>query len=177
MTVSLPPSVIAELGLRCETGGEIARGHTEIQPTVCVPDTGTVRTSVLATWSDVLTGAAAEPFAFSVASFIASPDPSHVFEDGFPDLSGMWGTLPVPLMERLGASVPAPGTALVPHRHDALNAAGAIQGGMVALAAEEARAVATGDDRMSLVHLTDAGSGKLGAVATVRLGDPDERKP
>jgi acyl-coenzyme A thioesterase PaaI-like protein len=87
------------------------------------------------------------------------------------------------------------GVVEVPRRHDGLNATGAIQGGIVALAAEEAassladgpvvldamnvrylrpfrvgpaRAVATGDAGRAIVHITDAGSGNLGAVVTTR---------
>src|ERR1700712_333929 len=133
-SVSAPPSVIAELGMRCTTGGETAYGTVDIQPEVCIPESGAVRTSVLATWSDLLAGAVAgramnpripltldlevqlkslagagdriaasatvikagrtvvvcetsfwnetngAPIAQSIASFIASPDPSHSFE-------------------------------------------------------------------------------------------------
>ncbi len=105
----------------------------------------------------------------------------------------------IPLADRIGARVLAPGVAEVPRRTDGLNATGAIQGGLVAVAAEEAamslvaqptvpyalnvrylrqfsigpcRAVATGDGQASVVRLTDVGNGRIGAIATVRLGDP-----
>lgn len=251
-SVIATPSVIADLGLRCKTGGEVAYGWADIQPEVCLPGSGVVRTSVLATWADVLAGAVAglainpripltldlevqlqglahagdkiavsatvikagrtvvvcessfwdettgAPIARSIASFIASPDPSHSFDGGFPDLAGMEGQLDQPLAERVGVKILAPGTAQMPRIPDALNATGAIQGGIVILAAEEAamslaagptvayslnmrylrpfmigpaRAEAEGDCVMSIVHLTDAGTGKLGAVATIRLRD------
>ena len=246
------PGVVAELGLRCTSVAEVAYGNAEVQPTVCIPGAGVIRTSVLATWADVLTGAVAgrainpripltldlevqlrglaregdriaasatvlkagrtvvvcearfwdersgTPIAHSIASFIASPDPAHVFDGGFPDLSGMSGSLSVPLARRVGVIVRKPGTVEMPRRRDALNATGAIQGGIVALAAEEAAmslvahptvasslnmrylrpittgpalAQSTGDEKMSVVHLVDAGTDKLAAIATVRLGD------
>jgi acyl-coenzyme A thioesterase PaaI-like protein len=140
-----------------------------------------------------------QPIALALASFIASPDPSHVFEGGFPLIPPTDQRLTIALAERIGSRVLEPGTAEVPWRPDGLNASGAIQGGLVAFAAEAAAmslvdyptivqamnvrylrpfttgpatAVATGDGVMSLVRLTDSGAGKLGAIATVRLGDP-----
>ncbi len=247
-------SVIAELGLRSTVDTDRVRGWADVVPEMCVPGTATVRTSVLATWADVATGAVAgnaispripltldlevqlfgaglagerilveaaalkvgrtvvvceatfrrehtgATIAVAVASFIASPDPSHLFPGGFPDISGVQGRLLIPLAERIGATVLEPGIAEVPRRTDGLNATGAIQGGLVAVAAEEAamslvsqptvpyalnvrylrpfsvgpcRAVATGDAHASIVRLTDVSSGKIGAVATARLGSPD----
>ncbi len=249
------PSIVAELGLQSSKGhdlrGPVIRGTADVVAEACVPQTATLRTSVLATWADVVTGAAAgeamnpripltldlevqlsgearvgdrlateavaikagrtvvvceslfrselsgEVIATAIASFIASPDPSHVFDGGFPDLSGMRGRLRVPLAERIGSSIAGPGVAEVPRRPDGMNATGAIQGGLVAFAAEEAalsltsapsvpyslnvrylrpfvigpcRAEATGDACSSVVRLFDVGTGKLGAVATVRFG-------
>lgn len=136
------------------------------------------------------------PLAVSICSFIASPDPSHVFPEGFPLLEGMDQRLTMPLAQRIGSRVIEAGTAEVPHRPDGLNASGAIQGGLVAFAAEEAatsrfeqpmmlrslnlrylrpfsvgpaRAVAAGDGLMSVIRLTDVGTGKLGAIATTQL--------
>ena len=138
-----------------------------------------------------------EPLAVSICSFIASPDPSHVFPGGFPLLEGMNQRLTQPLAERIGSRTIGPGLVEVPHRPDGLNASGAIQGGLVAFAAEEAalslseepaiveslnlrylrpfsmgpaRAVASRDGATSIVRLTDVGAGKLGAIATIRLG-------
>jgi acyl-coenzyme A thioesterase PaaI-like protein len=251
-------SVIAELGLRSTVEADRVRGWADVVPEVCVPGTAIVRTSVLATWADVVTGAVAgnamspripltldlevqvfgaavsgerivmeavavkvgrtvvvceatfrterkpAPVAVAVASFIASPDPSHLFPGGFPDISGIVGRLSMPLAERIGARLVSPGVAEVPRRPDGLNATGAIQGGLISVAAEEAaislaasldagptvpyslnvrylrpfsvgpcQAVATGDGRACVVRLTDLSSGKIGAIATVRLGDPD----
>ena len=244
-------SIVAQLGLRTTVDGGTARGQAEVVEELCIPGTGLLRTSVLATWADVLTGAVAgiaidpkipltadlevhlrrplpigtavvvdarpvklgrtvllveadvrdattdEPVAVAVVSFIASPNPEHVWADGFPQLGHLGGRLSVPLAERIGSRIVAPGTAEVPHRPDGLNASGAIQGGLVAFGAEEAAgstraepsvvqslvlrylrpfsvgpAVAVAEplgDDLVVVRMTDAGTGKPGALATVRL--------
>lgn len=81
----------------------------------------------------------AVPFAVGHASFMASPDPEHVIEGGFP-LSMPWRapTLDIPFAEKAGAAVLEPGVAEVPWMPGNLNATESIQGGLVALAAEEA---------------------------------------
>ncbi len=137
------------------------------------------------------------PFAVGHASFMASPDPAHVHPGGFDLVSrGPRRRLTQPLRERVGARVLSTGTAEVPRHPEGLNATGGIQGGLVALAAEEAatswasgsvltslglrylrpfragpvRAVATVQDGLASVHITDEGRGSvLGAVATGRL--------
>ena len=105
--------------------------------------------------------------------------------------------LQVPLAERLQRRILEPGVVEMPRLPDGLNATGAIQGGLVAFAAEEAalsqvegpavvdaltvrylRAFSVGPLRASAreqngvfeIDLTDTGTGKLGAVATARLG-------
>jgi acyl-coenzyme A thioesterase PaaI-like protein len=248
------PTIVTELGLRTATDGVEVRGEAEVVPEACVPATSTLRTSVVATWADMVTGyvagremdpripltldlevqihrparpgarvvtharplkvgrtvvvcdarfhdaASGDLLAVAHASFVASPDPRHVFPDGFPRVEWMpVGRLAVPLAERIGSTTVAPGTVDVPWRPDGLNASGAIQGGLLAFAAEEAalslaehpvlvqgltvrylrpfsvgpaRAVAEVYGDLAVVHLTDAGAGKLGAVATVRLAAP-----
>ncbi|MCK9927475.1 hypothetical protein MXD62_09875, partial [Frankia sp. Mgl5] len=64
--------------------------------------------------------------------------------------------LPVPLAERVGSVVVAPGTVEVPRRADGLNAGGAIQGGLVAFAAEEAATSST----QGPTALTSYGAGR-----------------
>jgi len=244
-------TIIAELGLHTAADGPVVRGRVAIVPEVCAPGTTMVRTSVLATWADIVTGfvagqtvnprvpltldlevqlqsgahagdrvvvdatavkvgrtvivcearfvdeLAGTPVAVAHASFIASPDPDHVFAGGFPGPTMLGGRLTVPLAERIGARTIAPGCVEVPHRPDGLNASGGIQGGLVAFAAEEAvlslaadasvlealnvrylrqfsvgpaQAVAERHDGMAIVHLTDAGAGRLCAIASARLG-------
>jgi acyl-coenzyme A thioesterase PaaI-like protein len=245
-----PVSIIAELGLRTAADGPVVRGAAEVVPELCVPGASMLRTSVFATWADVVTGyvagrsmdpripltldlevqlhgravagdrvvceasalkvgrtvvvcearfhddASGALLAIALGSFIASPDPTHVFPGGFPCVDQMMtGRLVEPLAERIGRRTIAPGTVDVPHRPDGLNASGAIQGGLVAFGAEEAvmslvdhavviesmnvrylrpfsigpaRAVAEDLGDLAVVHLTDMGAGKLSAVATVR---------
>jgi uncharacterized protein (TIGR00369 family) len=138
-------------------------------------------------------------FATSHGTFVASPDPAHVLPDGFAlgrDRSRR--RLGEPLADRVGLRRLAPGRIEMPRHDEGLNPIGAIQGGLVALAAEEAAvsvlpgtvlthlevrylrpflagpalAVAEVDEGVARVRLTDEGAGaKLGAVATGRL-DP-----
>jgi len=137
------------------------------------------------------------PFAIAHTSFMASPNPDHLQPDaGFELAMQVPQRLSIPLAERAEVRVLAPGRVEMPKRPDGLNAAGAIQGGLVALAAEEAaascapgpvrlsslalrylRPFATGPavaeaeafDDLCIVRVTDGGSGKLGALATARL--------
>ena len=254
MSDSVPPtgkgSILAELGLRTAVDGPTAHGVAEVVDELCLPGTSALRTSVLATWADILTGAVAgvaidpripltldlevqlqrpvpagieirvdaeavkvgrrviltearfcdaasgEPFGLALVSFIASPNPEHVFEGGFPKLTHLGGRLDVALAERVGGTLVEAGTFDLPRRPDGLNASGAIQGGLVALGAEEAvrsalgtpavptsltvrylrpfaigpaRCVAEVRDDLAVVRLTDLGTGKLGAMATMRL--------
>ncbi|SQE00443.1 Thioesterase superfamily protein (fragment) [Parafrankia sp. Ea1.12] len=249
--------IVMELGLGFSVDDGVATGRADVFAELCVPGTTALRTSVLATWADIVTGVLAlnltaprpaltldldvqvvEPAeigdtislkartvkagrtvavcetqfrnetsgtltAVCHTSFVTSPNPDHVFSHGA--LAGLPEgpfRLPVPLTERVGSVIVAPGTVEVPHRADGLNAGGAIQGGLVALATEEAatssaqgptvvtalgirylrpfsvgpaRAVADRHGEVCLVHLTDAGTGKLGAVATARLADAKPR--
>ena len=242
--------IVSELGLQTYAAGETFAGRADVLPEACVPGTEALRTSVLATWADIVTGYAAmlavapripltldlevqvveparagavviseaeitkagrsivmtqTPFrdeatgrllAVAVVTFMASPNPAHEFErDVF--VPPVWEErLAVPLAERIGSVIVEPGVAEVPRRPDGLNATGAIQGGIVAFAAEEAatslvpepallevfhlrylrpftigpaRAEASGDAQLAQVRLTDVGTGKLGATATARL--------
>jgi acyl-coenzyme A thioesterase PaaI-like protein len=189
------PRIPLTLDLEVQLQGA-ARSGTRIVVVASAVKVGRTVVVCEATFHDEQSG---QPIALALASFIASPDPSHVFDGGFPLIAPSDQRLTMPLGERIGSRVLAPGTAEVPWRPDGLNASGAIQGGLVAFAAEAAAmslvdrpsivhalnvrymrpfttgpatAVATGNGVMSLVRLTDSGTGKLGAVATVRLGDP-----
>jgi uncharacterized protein (TIGR00369 family) len=136
-------------------------------------------------------------FATSHGTFVASPDPAHVQPEGFLLARNQSRQLlQEPLAERVGLRRLAPGRVEMPRHEEGLNPIGAIQGGLVALAAEEAAvsvqpgtvlnhlevrylrpfmvgpavAVAEVDEGVARVRLTDEGSGaKLGAVATGRL--------
>jgi acyl-coenzyme A thioesterase PaaI-like protein len=244
-------SIVGQLGLRTTLQGPITRGVAGVIDELCIPGTSTLRTSVLATWVDIVSGAVAgtaidpripltldlevqlhrpipsgvevgleaeavkvgrsivlsevriadaasgEPFGLALVSFVASPNPEHVFEGGFPTLAHLDRRLDMPLADRVGGTVVGPGTFDLPRRPDGLNASGAIQGGLVVFGAEEAvraackaplvatsltirylrpftigpaRCIADVRDDFAMVRLTDRGTGKLGAVVTMRLG-------
>ena len=141
------------------------------------------------------------PLAYALASFVPAPDPTAVFPDGFPITDLSTGRLAVPLAERVGCRVVEPGTVEMPRRPDGLNAVGAIQGGLAAVALEEAVTSTTGSPRhlsslvvrylrpvmqgpaiavsagageVHTVRLTDAAVGKLCLVATARLASLSE---
>ncbi len=78
-------------------------------------------------------------FAVGNAGFMASPNPAHEVSDGFPlDTSEERFRLAEPFAARVGAAANRDGTATVPFHLDNINATGAIQGGLLALVAEEA---------------------------------------
>lgn len=243
-------SVVSELGLYVEVGDDVATARGQVHPETCVPGTDVLRTSVLATWADVVTGFMAvramspripltldlevqverppeagatvrceastvkvgrsvlvteatfrdagsgAALAVALASFIASPNPEHVFAFDFPTVVDMSGPPRAPLAARAACTVVERGVAEIPHRPGNLNSSGAIQGGMVALVAEEAatslldepgalrsmsvrylrplaagpaRAAATpGEGGLAVVRITDLGTGKLGTIVTTR---------
>jgi len=243
-------SVVSEIGLAGVWEGDVVRGRGEVVPETCIPRTEVLRTSVIVTWADVVTGSVAgsmiteripltldlevqvqeparlgdrmvieaaplkagrtvavaearvrnedtgAPIAYAIATFFASPNPAHVFADGFPDLGDMpVGFLPEPVADRAGITVVEPGVAEVPHRGKNLNASNAIQGGIVSLAAEEAvrslhdepvvldainlrylkgittgpgRAVAEAMGASTVVRITDVGRDKLATLITAR---------
>jgi acyl-coenzyme A thioesterase PaaI-like protein len=153
--------------------------------------------SVVVTEATFGDGVDPEPLAIAVATFVPSPDVTHVFDGGFPvPVFPDDARLTVPLAERLGCRVLAPGTVEMPRRPDALNAVGAVQGGAVATALEEAAtslspepshlesftvrylrpvmegpalAVATPAGPLRTVRLVDTSNGKLCALATARM--------
>jgi acyl-coenzyme A thioesterase PaaI-like protein len=247
-------AVVGELGLVTELHGDGLRGTAEITPETWVPGTQVVRTSVLATWVDVVAGllsgwsmrprvsvtldldvhlhhqpvgtgavsavasivkagrsvvvSAVEltlagdtaPFAVASASFMPSPNPDHLMPVGFP-LAGTSARrrLTAPLAERAGVKHVAAGVAQIPWRTGNINASGSIQGGLIALAVEEAvlsaaeptvlrslsvrylrafrhgpaRATATVRGDLARVEVVDVGHGaRLGLLATAWLAPP-----
>jgi acyl-coenzyme A thioesterase PaaI-like protein len=136
-----------------------------------------------------------EPLGVGAGSFMVSPDPEHLAPDGFDVNSpGPRLHLEVPFADRVGAVRIEPGVAEVPRRLETMNATGSLQGGLVALAVEEAvlaaapgsvltsislrylrpyregpaRAVAELSDGLAVVEVTDAGTGRLGSWVTAR---------
>jgi acyl-coenzyme A thioesterase PaaI-like protein len=126
---------------------------------------------------------------------MVSPDPDHVAPEGFEVASkGPRQHLASPFADRAGVVHVAPGVAEVPRRLETMNATGSIQGGLVALAIEEAvlaaepasvltsltlrylrpyrqgpaRATVELRDGLAMAEITDAGAGKLASTATAR---------
>ncbi len=77
---------------------------------------------------------------FGHAGFMASPNPDHVVPNGFGLVStdAERGRLTAPFAERAGVRRLGGGRAELPYRLDNINATGALQGGLLALCAEEA---------------------------------------
>jgi acyl-coenzyme A thioesterase PaaI-like protein len=80
-----------------------------------------------------------EPVAFGAASFTAAPDPGLSLPLKL-DFDGPSPTrrLSMPLAERAGCRLREPGVAVLPRSDDGLNSSNTVNGGLIALAVEEA---------------------------------------
>ena len=81
------------------------------------------------------------PVATGGATFMAAPDPALRFPEGGWHLDAVAqtsGPLRVPLAERAGCERHDGGVAVLPHSPEGLNSSGTVNGGLLALAAEEA---------------------------------------
>jgi acyl-coenzyme A thioesterase PaaI-like protein len=185
--------VLRDLGWAVSrTDDDTLRGQATVTPEMHVPGTGHVRTSILATWADVLAGhlvalaisprvpvtleldvhlyepppgdgivrgvgrmvksgrsvlvaslefssESGEPFGFAACSFMPAPDTRLTMEGLSPDRSLAPATrLSVPFAERAGCERRAPGVAVLAKSDESLNASNTLNGGLIALAAEEA---------------------------------------
>lgn len=114
------------------------------------------------------------PLAAGAASFVTSPDPSVRLPPDFAsDVPAAAGRLPVPLAERAGCERRGDGVAVLPRSEDGLNSSRTVNGGLIALAAEEAiLSLAPGRTLCSLGlrYLQPVRVGPLVATATVRHG-------
>lgn len=255
-TVSYPHArpeehIVSQLGLLVSRAGEEMHGSAPVYPEMFVPGTTCLRTSILATWADVLSGHVSigvlaprvpvtldldvqlhrpprdleaveararlvkagkavlvvridftdgrgEEVAFGTASFMPVPNPAVVLPPEVIDgtaIPRQRGRLTAPFAERARCTVPEPGVATLPRAEDAINASNTINGGLLALTAEEAAlsltpgttlaslsmrylrpvrvgpAVATAQVRGALgsVEVRDAGSdNRLGVLAVTR---------
>jgi acyl-coenzyme A thioesterase PaaI-like protein len=142
-----------------------------------------------------------EPIAIGTASFMAAPDPGVSIDVDTVEMARLANEatagrrLQVPLAERIGYERPEPGVVVLHRSDDGLNASNTVNGGLIAVAAEEAAlslspgatlsslalrylrpvrvgpAVARATWRAGLgqVEVRDAGSGdRLAVVATTR---------
>jgi len=116
-----------------------------------------------------------EPFGFAAASFMAAPDESlRIPALGVRSPLATGTTLTVPFAERAGCERRGPGVAVLPHSDEVLNASNTINGGLIALAAEEAvlslSPPGTSLASLDLRYLQPARVGPAVAVAEVRHG-------
>lgn len=115
-----------------------------------------------------------EPLAASMASFMMAPDPGLTMPSAFSvELPAPRERLTRPLAERAGCERRGPGVAVLPRSEDGLNISGTINGGLIALAAEEAAlSLAPGDTLCSLGlrYLQPARRGPVIAAARLRDG-------
>ena len=115
------------------------------------------------------------PIAIGTASFMVAPDPRVELPSGAsadtPVLSAR--RLAVPFAERAGCRRDAPGVAVLPRSPDGLNAAGTVNGGLIALAVEEAALSLTPGaslSSMALRYLRPVRTGPAVARADVHAG-------
>jgi acyl-coenzyme A thioesterase PaaI-like protein len=119
-----------------------------------------------------ITGDDGEPVAIGTASFMAAPDPGLELP---PDIFTGRPTvaqplLAVPFAERAGCRREAPGVATLPRADDGLNAAGTVNGGLIALVVEEAALSRTPGATLSSLALRYLRPVRVGpAVATVEV--------
>lgn len=147
------------------------------------PSTGTVRVqarlikagrSVVVCAVDV-TDEAGHPVALGTASFMAAPDPGlelprHLSLD---TTDATTCRLERPFADRAGCQRVGAGIAALPRSEDGLNAAGTVNGGLIALVVEEAALSLTPGatlGSMALRYLRPVRSGPAVATAEVRVG-------
>jgi acyl-coenzyme A thioesterase PaaI-like protein len=115
-----------------------------------------------------------EPVATAAMSFMSAPDPAARLPARLSvDLPPSAGRLTIPLAERAGCQRQAPGVAVLPRSEDGLNSSNSVNGGLIALAAEEAvLSLAPGDALCSLGlrYLQAVRAGPVVATARVHRG-------
>ena len=122
-----------------------------------------------------------EPVAVGAGSFMAAPDPAvtmHARPGADPPPPD--GRLTMPFAERAGCERQRPGVAVLPRSEDGLNSSNTVNGGLIALAAEEAvLSLAPGATLCSLGlrYLQAVRAGPVVATARIRdgLGQVDLR--
>ncbi len=220
--------VLNDLGweVRRTEGGML--GSAAVVAEMCVPGTAHLRTSILATWADTVSGLlvidairprvpvtleldvhlyapwpgsgrvlgyatlvksgrsvsvaqvdftddAGRPLAFAAASFMAAPDASMRidFETSADRVRAGGVRLRVPFAEHAGCERTAPGVAVLSRTEGVRNASNTINGGLIALAAEEAALSLTPGTSLAslgLRYLQPARVGPVTARAQVRDG-------
>jgi acyl-coenzyme A thioesterase PaaI-like protein len=221
--------ILQELGFVLARVGDEIHGSARIVPEMWVPGTTSLRTSILAMWTDLTAGhlavdllaprvpvtleldvhvyqelpgdgsirAAArtvkagrsiavfavemtdgrgEPVAVGNASFMTAPDPRLLMPDIVAELdaaASRRGRLRMPLAERARCQRADGGVAVLSRSDDGMNASGTVNGGLIALAVEEAALSASpGATLASLAirYLRPVRVGPAVASAEVRAG-------
>ncbi|WP_019928391.1 hotdog domain-containing protein [Nocardia sp. BMG111209] len=217
--------ILRELGFATRKVGDELHGTAEITPEMHVPGTAHLRTSILATWADTVSGLLAAlimgprvpvtleldvnlyrplpgagvvrmigrtvkvgrsvfvaetectvddvPVAFGAASFMVAPNPDVQFHGDLSiDMPAATERLAMPLADRAGCERRGPGVAVLPRTEDGLNASNTVNGGLIALAAEEAVLSLAPGDSLSFLGLRYLQAARVGpVVATARLID------
>ena len=219
--------ILQELNFTVREAGDELHGTAEVTPYMHAPGTAHLRTSILASWADMLSGllaaqvmgprvpvtleldvhlyrpapaagtiwaagravkkgrsvfvgsvefstASGEPVGFSASSFMAAPDttlrmPSVTSLDGISAAPA----LAVPLADRAGCKRQEPGVAVLPRSEDGLNSSNTVNGGLIALAIEEALlSLAPGTTLCSLAlrYMQPVRVGPAVATATLTAG-------
>lgn len=115
-----------------------------------------------------------EPFGFAAASFMAAPDERlRIAALGARSPLATGTRLTVPFATRAGCERRGPGVAVLAHSDEVLNASNTVNGGLIALAAEEAvlsLAPGTSLSSLDLRYLQPVRIGPVVATAEVRDG-------
>ena len=120
-----------------------------------------------------------EPIAVGTASFMAAPDPGVSIDVDTVEMARQANQatagrrLQVPLAERIGYERPEPGVVVLHRSADGLNASNTVNGGLIAVAVEEAALSTTPGTTLSslaLRYLRPVRVGPAVARATVRSG-------
>ena len=115
-----------------------------------------------------------EPIALAAASFMSAPDPAVTLPPRLSvDLPASAHRLTVPFAERAGVHGRGPGMAVLPRSEDGLNSSNTVNGGLIALVAEEAAlslAPGTTLSSLGLRYLQPVRRGPLVATATQHDG-------
>jgi acyl-coenzyme A thioesterase PaaI-like protein len=115
-----------------------------------------------------------EPMAIGAGSFMSAPDPAAKLPATLSvDAPPPEERLSMPLAERAGCERRGPGVVVLPRSEDGLNSSNSVNGGLIALAAEEAAlSLAPGDTLCSLGlrYLQAVRIGPVVATARVRDG-------
>lgn len=111
-----------------------------------------------------------DPVAVCGAAFMTQPDPSKRLPSSMGEELPVADPLSVPLAERAGCERREPGVAVLHRSEDGLNASGSVNGGLIALAIEEAVLSLAPGDTLSSLGLRYLAAVRVGpAVATARI--------